>query len=155
MPKFLSALLIITLAFSANLQAGSTVQQLSQKAEKGDALAQYNLGFRYEIGLEVAKNMRLAEQLYKQAAEQGLAQAQYSLGHLYSESNKFKEARFWYEKANQQGLADAQFALGILYYNGQGVEQNYHRAKEFFGQSCDAGEAEGCEEYRKLNSVGI
>ena len=52
-------------------------------AEKGDAEAQYKLGFMYERGQGVLKNDREAVKWFRNAAEQGHARAQYSLGLRY------------------------------------------------------------------------
>ena len=39
-----------------------------------------------------------------------------------------------------QGHAGAQSTLGILYMKGQGVEQDYHKAREWFERSAAQGE---------------
>ena len=57
------------------------------------------------------------------------------------------------EKANT-GDIDAQHNLGIMYYKGQGVKQDYHKAKDFFGKACDNGLQIGCDKYRELNEKG-
>ena len=63
----------------------------------------------------------------------------------------YTEAMNWYQKAAEQGLAYAQYNLGNMYYNGQGVRQNYTKAKEYFGLACDNKYQAGCDMYRKLN----
>ena len=40
--------------------------------------------------------------------------------------------------------AESCFDLGNLYYNGKGVERNYKKGMEFYGKSCEMGEAKGC-----------
>jgi FOG: TPR repeat, SEL1 subfamily len=52
------------------------------------------------------------------------------------------------------GDAEAQFFLGVLYYNGQGVSQDFHKAKEWFRQACDNGNQKGCDRYKELNMNG-
>ena len=64
----------------------------------------------------------------------------------------------WYEKAaNQEPSADkasalAQYSLGLMYYEGKGVRQNVNIAKSWFGESCDNGYQDSCDNYRGLNS---
>jgi len=61
---------------------GPSVTSLRLAADNGDAVAQYNLGRRYELGLGVEQDDREAARLYHLAADQGNAEAQYSLGHM-------------------------------------------------------------------------
>ena len=41
-----------------------------------------------------------------------------------------------------------------MYGNGEGVRQDYKKAKEWFGKACDNGSQVGCDEYKKLNEKG-
>src|SRR5689334_7955004 len=50
---------------------------------KGNATAQYNLGFYYEYGKGVAKDLEKAVEFYTLAANQANAAAQYRLGICY------------------------------------------------------------------------
>ena len=45
------------------------------------------------------------------------------------------------EQAAAQGDAAAQFNLGVLYYNGQGVRQDYQKAREWWETAAAQGEA--------------
>ena len=54
----------------------------------------------------------------------------------------------------EQGVASAQYNLGVMYANGQGVRQDLHLSKEWFGKACDGGFQEGCDPYRYLNQAG-
>lgn len=98
------------------------------RAEKGDALAQLNLGYCYNTGQGVTKDEVEAVKWYRKAAEQGNAQAQDSLGVCYSNgygvAKDNAEAVKWYRKAAEQGYAEAQLNLGWCYSNGFGVTQN-------------------------------
>lgn len=42
-----------------------------------------------------------------------------------------------------------------MYYIGEGVRQNYQKAKEWFGKACDNGEQGGCKFYKILNQNGV
>jgi hypothetical protein len=52
-------------------------------AERGDPVAQAQLGFMFETGRGVPQNFSEAAMWYRRAAEQGNSAAQYSLGLLY------------------------------------------------------------------------
>ena len=41
-----------------------------------------------------------------------------------------------------------------MYYFGQGVKQDYKKAKEYFGKACDGGNQIACINYKKLNPWG-
>ena len=52
-------------------------------ADQGDAKAQYNLGFMYEVGQGVTQDYKEAVRLYRLSADQGNADAQFYLGFMY------------------------------------------------------------------------
>ena len=58
---------------------------------------------------------------------------------------------YLFEKAAKKGLIEAQNNLGNMYYFGQGVKQDYKKAKEYFGKACDGGNQIACINYKKLN----
>ena len=57
-------------------------------------------------------------------------------------------------QAAERGNAQAQFNLGGMYHNGQGVHQDLHLSKEWFGTACNRGVQEACNQYRYLNQAG-
>ena len=42
------------------------------------------------------------------------------------------------------GVAKSCSKLGGLYYNGDGVKQDYKKAREFWSKACEMGDANGC-----------
>lgn len=109
---------------------------LRAAAERGGALAQYQLGLRYAMGDGVPRDPAQAVRWYREAAQQGLAPAQYQLGLRYANGDgverDFAEAVKWYQRAAGQGVAFAQFNLGVRYANGQGVERDPVQAYQWF-----------------------
>jgi len=147
---------------------------LFERAEKGDASAQFDLGVMYIKGDGVPKDSTEAVKWYRKAAEQGDAVAQLELGVAYA--NGFGvpkdsiEAVRWYRMAAEQGHAAAQHNLSINYAIGVGVakdsveavawsrkaaEQGYAAAYWILGNMYATGEgvpkdrAESIEWYRK------
>ena len=43
----------------------------------------------------------------------------------------------YYEQATKFGNSNVMFSLGLLYANGQGVKQDYIKAKEYYEQAID------------------
>ena len=86
-------------------------ESIEALAEKGDAVAQYNLGLMYIRGHGVEQDFNEAFKWTKKAADQGFGEAQYNLGLLYSNGDGVlkddKEAVKWWRKAAEQGFAEA------------------------------------------------
>ena len=83
-------ILPLALAFTGCKPSGGRMALQKQfleakaKAEKGDALAQYTLGFCYANGIGVAKDEVEAVKWFRKAADQGDASAQCNLGVCYA-----------------------------------------------------------------------
>jgi TPR repeat protein len=107
-------------------------QLLRPQAEKGNVLAQSNLGFMYANGQGVKQDTKEAIKWYSMAAKKHHTPAQISIGQLYIKGQgipqDFKEAAKWYQMAAEQGDYMGQLNLGVMYINGQGVKQDPLRA---------------------------
>ena len=98
------------------------------RAEKGDALAQLNLGVMYENGRGVPEDDAEAVRWFRLAAEQGNAFSQSNLGVKYLNGEGVPqddaEAVRWWRLAAEQRYANAQFMLGVMYRFGTGVPED-------------------------------
>jgi hypothetical protein len=114
-------------------------------AERGDAVAQYNLALSYADGEGVPQDYAKAAEWYRKAAEQGHASAQLNLGNLYYSgkgvTKDLAAALGWYTKAAEQGHAVAQNNLGMMYEDGEGVAQDYEGAAEWYRKAAEQGDA--------------
>lgn len=94
------------------------IEELRQKAEKGDSVAQTMLGVEYMKGDQVEKDLDKAIEWWKKAAEKDYAEAEYKLGVCYhfgfGIKKSHKLARYWYEKAANQQHKSAKVALKTL-----------------------------------------
>ena len=122
----LVSILCITPVFSKG------IVEVLEKAEKGDATAQKNLGLSYWKGEGVPEDKAEALKWFRKAADQGNVTAQYNLGVVYSKGEGVPEdkaeALKLLRKAADQGHAQAQAILGIAYSDGEGVPENYIQA---------------------------
>jgi TPR repeat protein len=114
-----------------------------EKAESGDACAQYDLALKYCRGEGVEQDDKMAVKWFTKSAEQGLAEAQYLLGEMLYvgrgvEQNR-TEALEWFVKSAEQGYANAQCDLGRLYYTGRDVEQDYTKALGWVTKAAEQG----------------
>lgn len=122
---------------------GNVLRLLKPLAERGDAVAQNNLGALYEKGRGVPHSYTEAVKWYRKSAEQGFAPAQTNLGGMYSvgwgvPKNPI-EAVKWYRKAAEQGFASAQYFLGREYDWGSGVAQNDIEAAKWYRKAAEQG----------------
>ena len=106
------------------------------KAEKGDPVAQNNLGLCYHNGDGVVKDLMQAVSWWRKAAEQGDADASHNLGLCYHNglgvAKDQVQAVSWYRKAAQLGQADAQNNLGVCYDKGTGVAKDEIEAYAYY-----------------------
>ena len=102
----------------------SEFDETRARAEKGDGIAQYNLGRMYVVGDGVPQDFEEGAKWYRKAAEQGDVDAQYNLGNMYvlgdGVPQDFEEAVKWFRKAAEQGDADAQYNLGTCSAQAKG-----------------------------------
>ncbi len=125
-------------------------------AERGDALAQYNLGLLYHHGLGVERGLSQAATWYARAAENGDADAQNAVGDLYVAGlwgkNDYAKAARWYELAAQQGHVEAQRKLGDLLARGKGVKRNTDLAISWLRTAADGGDTKATHRLRELEA---
>jgi TPR repeat protein len=123
-----------------------SIDQLKEAASAGDANAQFELGKRFNHGVDVPKSDEEAIKWYSQSAEQGYVKAQHNLATMYAkgagvevDSSKAVE---WYKKAANQGSALSKYKLSLLYQRGEGVEKNDFIAFSWCLEAADQGYAE-------------
>ena len=130
-----------------------------EKAEQGNANAQFKLGLMYVKDKDVLQDYKQAVKWFTKAAEQGHAMAQYFLGLMYYNgegvSQDYKQAAKWYTRAAEQGVADAQCNLGLMYYAGEGVSQDYKEAVKWFTKAAGQGHAKAQFMLTKAAEQGV
>lgn len=112
-------------------------KETKDRAEQGDAEAQYNLGLMYDMGIGATKNYSESGKWYAKAAAQGIAEAQFQLGVRYYEHAKqakdnYVKAFSWFYKAALQGMAEAQYNVALMYQLGRGVPTNRVEAYKWY-----------------------
>jgi TPR repeat protein len=113
----------------------------SALAETGNAKAQTQLGFLYELGWGTVRDAEKAIEWYSKAAEQGQVHAQHNLGLLYKQSTQssppnYPEAVRWLEicvKNHKTCYSD----LGEMYELGLGVQENQSEAVRLYKLGID------------------
>ncbi|KAF9976306.1 hypothetical protein BGZ73_008794 [Actinomortierella ambigua] len=124
--------------------------ELLDKANAGDAEAQYEVGQAYEDGREkagITVDYRQAADWYHKAADQGHVRAQYCLGVMYRGGcdgvEKDDEASVsWIRKAVEQDDAEAKVLLGVMYEQGRGgLAKSDEEAVAWYRKAAEQGSA--------------
>ncbi len=123
------------------MDAVTKTAALQQKAEAGDARAQYQLFVRYNEGDGIEKNQTTADRWLRLAAEGGDGDACLWLGLRYYNGMAGLEkdriaGRAWLDKAAKLGDASTQFQIGMIYFS-QGDDDD---ARRWLRQAADHGE---------------
>lgn len=122
-----------------------TFLQYYQRAESGDAEAQFQVGCYFAKGVQVAQSYHNAGFYWLKAAKQSHLAAQIHLGILFEKGLGFAKdgykAKHCYQTAASLGSVVAKVRLAILYLNGQGVAQDFKKAIALFIQAAEQGEA--------------
>ncbi|HEY5641887.1 MAG TPA: tetratricopeptide repeat protein [Woeseiaceae bacterium] len=79
--------------------------------------------------------------LYEVAAESGLPEAQVRLAFLLDYAEENDKAVHWYRAAADQGYTDGIAGLAGMYAKGEGVDQDFTRARELYEKAGEAGHA--------------
>ena len=108
--KKLLTLMALVLSFGfANAQ---NIQQIREKANKGDAYSLYLMGYSYANGVNgVTQDLPQARSWFKRSADSGYGAAAYYMGcyYFYGEgvSKNVDEALRWFTKASELGMSEA------------------------------------------------
>ena len=136
---FISALLCGAVATAEDLD------ELTARAAKGDAAAQFDLAKLYAGGNGVAKDDAQALSWFLKAAAQGHTKAEVSLGSIYAHgfgvAQDWGESIRWYRRAAAKGDTTAEHNLGLDYAHGHGVERDPRQAAWWFRKAADQGHA--------------
>jgi TPR repeat protein len=129
-----------------------------EAAKLGNAAAQLQVGWHYEFGKGVRRNLKEAARWYLAAAEQGDALAQCNLATMYETGNgigeNWMEAAHWYLQAAKQNDVRGLYNMGRAYEFGIGVPQNRSAAISFYKKAAAKGDTEAAFAARGLQQVG-
>ncbi len=115
-----------------------------QAADKGNMIAQNNLGWAYKEGRGVEPNDVEAVRWYRLSAAQKYADAQFTLGWMYyqgrgvAQSNA--EALGLFQLAADQNDAEAQYFVGWMFENGFGTEKDIASAVRWYRKALAGGQ---------------
>ena len=121
------------------------------EAEKGNALAMFNMGRIFADGLGVEIDMEESYAWYEKALnafhkvedKKSWKYTEYRIGKMYSQGlgteEDYEKVAYWLTLSAKERYKFAEYSLGGLYYRGQGAEQNYGRAFDLYLKSAKQG----------------
>jgi Sel1 repeat len=125
-----------------------------EAADKGDARAQFNLGWMDREGQGGPQDFSGASVWFEKAADQGNPGAQFNLGFLYQNGlgvpRNEARAASWYLKAATQGYASAQVRLAAMYATGHGVPVDREQARAWYSKAAEQGDVDGEHQLARL-----
>ncbi len=138
-------------------------------AARNYAAAQNDLGYMYERGLGVQKDLSEAVSWTFKAAQNGDRNAQFSLGVAYENGQGVRrdlgEAALWYRKAAKLGFQDgvnavrkmaesgivtAQLSLGRMYESGEGMPASDNQAAFWYRKAAEQGDGDAVASLERL-----
>ena len=141
-------LIVFFLILTIEISFGSTEHgrpSMTERAEQGEALAQFLLGRDYHNGWGVEKNYTEAFKWYFKAAAQQHLLALTSLGtmlyHGQGVEQDYTESFKWFHMAAilYPEDVDGKKDLGYMYLMGYGVEENYTEAFRWISKAAEKG----------------
>ena len=129
-----------------------------EKAENGDADAQYRLGLMFANEDGVPLSPTEAVDWYRKAAEQGHVQAQIHLGECYlagtGVSAEPAKAARWFMSAAEKGDVASQNRVGAMFDLGLGLPQDPLDASVWYRRAAERGLAEAQSNLGSLYVTG-
>lgn len=114
-----------------------------ESAQAGNPSATYEMGYLYENGDGVAKNMAEAARWYMKGASMGECRSEAAVGALYEAGNQVPGNWFtaaqWYEKSAAQSCEAGESRLGRAYEYGIGVPINLNEAITWYDKAAAQG----------------
>jgi len=128
--------------FNAGDLAGA-VRAFARCAEMGDASCELQLGWHYEEGKGIEKNLGQSVRWYRAAAEQNHPRAEENLGSMYQfgrgVAKNCKTAVEWYARGALQNDHGNLYSLARMYHYGVGVKEDRAKAHALYRQSSALG----------------
>ena len=117
--------------------AEKSLHWYQKSAEQGYAPAEY-----FRCLMQANREELESERCMRRAAEKGVPEAQFWIGVGYDQNQWFgitdkQEALKWFKQAAEHGYVDAEVELGRCYEDGDGVEQNYTLAADWYRRAAE------------------
>jgi uncharacterized protein len=137
-PEHLPAL---NAAYNA-LQAGQQQEALKlfeKLAEEGSATAWINLGWMYQSGSGVQRDLAHAQRCYERAMTTGSQMAEHYLASVHRQRGEFIQALQHYERAARAGCLPSIYWAGTMHLKGEGTSADSQKALRYLTEAATRG----------------
>jgi TPR repeat protein len=124
-----------------NQVALKVLPQVREKADGGDVLATYLVGFCLQQGVGVVQDTTAGLALLEKAANADLTVAQVAMGQAAERLKNYRDARQWYERAATAGDFQAEICIGDFYQYGNSVPKDMNEALRWMERAANRGNA--------------
>lgn len=135
-----------------------SMESLRQRAQRGDASAQIDLGYKYQQGEGVPTDLPTACAWFKKASDQGdpIGQCNYGTMLIYGWGCKQDQAaaKALFEKALTKKCKYAYYELGVIYEQGLGVKPDYDKAFEYYKKAALLGVPQAINNLASMRAHG-
>ena len=141
-PRFVAIVSSLTLAACISVtppdeSLSTLLHDWKIRAERGEAEAQYNLGWYTFKSATMPQDQERARMWFEKSASQGVMEAQFALATMLEKglgvpAPQVPQAIYWYQQAAEAGLARAQYNLGATYAQGFDLERDDEKAYFWF-----------------------
>ena len=121
-------------------------------AAKGNVGAQLSMGYMYENGEHVLKDLGEAEKWYRRAAEMENVNAMIGLASLLGDAS---EATLWFRKAAEKGNAGAQEMVAYRYQSGTGADIDLLEAVFWYKKAAEQNKIAAQNNLGRLYQLGV
>lgn len=121
------------------MMSQSQFKELFAKAQAGDAVAQYQVGYAYEIGRPVPRDLDEAARWWLKSAEQGYVPAEGAYG-VWAKDTNGAVAERWMLQAAEHGDATTQLWLAVAYEQDWFGTVNAELALKWYRRAAESGD---------------
>ncbi|MFG0248129.1 MAG: tetratricopeptide repeat protein [Phycisphaeraceae bacterium JB051] len=144
-PIFASLLFVAIISPSVKAE---NFNSLLQQAMDGDAKAEFEVGYRYDLGEDVKQDFKKAVYWYQRSSNQNYMPAKTNLGWLYQNGlgveQDYRIAMSLYTQAAEAGDSQAQHNLACMYDQGLGMQRDLQLAVKWYVKAAQQGHPAAC-----------
>lgn len=120
-------------------ETGKALKAMGKAADADYAPALFNLGYFYDTGTYVKRDVKKARAYYERAIKAGDADAALRLALLDIESGNAEQGFAKLKEFTADGNISAKYDMGVCFERGLGVPQDIDKAMEVYSECANAG----------------
>lgn len=137
---------------------GSELDALKERAARGDAEAQFQLGRAYFRGEGMPKDEKKAFEWTEKSAQQENADAMTNLGFFYTQGIGVEKSEAkaveWFRRGAEEGSATCKLNLGLLLRQGKTIQLSSDESLRLMHEAAEAGSVEAQSYLGQLYFMG-